>query len=536
MPFSLPYDAPAPRRLLLRLQVATLLAVALAPAAHPQSDLDSYGSGINPPESLVLVGGSGSLGEVLVLGVDNPLGTQPAGSLALLAVSTFPAAGFPAGLPLPGFGMAGPYGPGELLVSLSAPNPILWVGPASWSGAGQPAPLAVPVPDLPVLLEREIFFQGLLVDPAAGIAVTEGAVLRVNACPGLGSSALDLPVGQSPREVRSADLDGDGDLDLAVVNESGDDLSVLLGEGDGTFAPQVEYPTGFFPLSLDIADVDGDGALDLAVADDGDFGIEVLYGDGAGGFGPPTRIFAAPDTPRSVQAVDLDGDGDIDLCVASEKTDEVLIALNQGGGSFAAPVSEPVGEEPLALADGDLNGDGILDLVTANNQTDDLSILIGTGGGAFAPGIREPVGERCRGIAVADLNGDGVLDLVSANFGSDDLSVLLGLGLGAFAPETRLESFDSPNEIAVDDIDGDGLLDLIVAHDSGLDLASVHFGRGDGSFGEAQPLPAAGDIPHHLTVGDFDGNGSPDAAFSNLQFAARRVVVLLNACAGTPGS
>ena len=134
---------------------STLAAAALVTnAGSAQSDLTAYGCDPALEGSLELIAGSVSLGASLTLGVDNPLSTQPPGMLAFLAVASSPAPGFPCGQTLPGFGMAGPYGPGELLISLSPPNPLAVVGPSAWAGTGQPAPIGLAVPQQPSLLER----------------------------------------------------------------------------------------------------------------------------------------------------------------------------------------------------------------------------------------------------------------------------------------------------------------------------------------------------------------------------------------------
>jgi plastocyanin len=142
---------------------------ALAPSYLP------YGCGVNPAGSLSLLGGSATAGGSITLGVDNPLGTQPAGSLAFLAVATQPAAGFPCGLVLPGIGMPGPYGNGELLISIAAPNPLLVLGPQLWAGAGTPSPFVVGIPANPSFVGAHFFFQGVLAELTGLFAVTDAA-------------------------------------------------------------------------------------------------------------------------------------------------------------------------------------------------------------------------------------------------------------------------------------------------------------------------------------------------------------------------
>ncbi len=148
--------------------------------AVPASSITPTGCGGNPAGSLVYIGGLPALGGSVDLGVDNPLGTQPAGSLALLAISTQRAATPPCGVTLPGIGMAGPYGPGELLISVSAPNPVIVLGPQVWAGAGNPSAFNVAVPPITTLGGVRVYAQGGIFDPVfGGFAVTEGFELKL---------------------------------------------------------------------------------------------------------------------------------------------------------------------------------------------------------------------------------------------------------------------------------------------------------------------------------------------------------------------
>ncbi|MEM7309904.1 MAG: plastocyanin/azurin family copper-binding protein [Planctomycetota bacterium] len=138
-----------------------------APIANP------YGC-VNPSASLTTISGQPRVGGTWVVGVDNPLGTQPAGSLAFLSASTVSAPGFPCGLVLPGFGMSGAGANGELLIDLTAPNPILSLGPVAWDGAN-PASIPVAFPNNPQLVGFPLFFQGLMFDAGGTSGITFGA-------------------------------------------------------------------------------------------------------------------------------------------------------------------------------------------------------------------------------------------------------------------------------------------------------------------------------------------------------------------------
>ncbi len=528
-------------RLVIR-RAATVWFAGLVLVSHlwAQTDLTPYGCGFNPPDSLLRLSGSGSLGQTLTLGVNNPLGTQSPGALALLAVASSPDAAFPCGSVLPGFGMAGPQTDGEILVSLIPPSPEIFLGPVVWGGVAAPAAFDLPIPNVLSLAERSIFLQGVLVDPSTGSAVTEGVEIVLAACPGFAETGDEYAVGLRPNEILAVDLNGDRTLDLATVTRTSDDLHVLIGQGDGTFIPQPAYPVGDTPETLTAADLNGDGNLDLAISSDGQLAIDIMFGTPGGLFSGPFRVNLGV-RPTAVRSGDLDGDGDVDLAVSIDDgpadADEVRILLNQGDGSFLLQAIHPVGRDPEDLEIADLNGDGILDLITANNDTDDLSILFGTGAAGYLPEQRLPVGEFPRYVIARDVDLDGNLDLIAANSsGQDSASVLLGSGTGLFSSQLVHPLLRSPRQVELADIDLDGHLDLLATPASGSggignpSAPSVSFGRGDGTFGAPQPLSGTGTTPSFVGVGDFDGNGSPDAAFADRNLFAERIIVLLNRC------
>ena len=131
-----------------------------------------YGCGVNPAGSMSVAGGSPAIGDTLELGLDNPLGTQAAGSLTVLALAVAPDAAFPCGLGVPGLGMAGAGAVGELLVDFSIPG-LLLNGPA-WAGPGSPAVFQLPIPCNPLLVGSTVYAQGAIVDPVAAQGVTVG--------------------------------------------------------------------------------------------------------------------------------------------------------------------------------------------------------------------------------------------------------------------------------------------------------------------------------------------------------------------------
>ncbi len=386
--------------------------------------------------------------------------------------------------------------------------------------------------------------QDLAVADYASFGGTPGVSMLLGNGDGSFRNAVSYAAGPSPDSVAVGDFNGDGIPDLAVANDviSSGTVSVLLGTGDGTFQDAVSYPAGPSPTAVAVGDFNGDGIQDLAVADLGDGGnkgVSVLLGTGDGSFQPP-RTFATATSffGQAVAVGDFNGDGVPDLAVTDSSNNSVNVLLGTGDGSFQGATNFIAGIGG-AVAVGDFNGDGILDLAVANEGSDNVNILLGNGDGSFQP-PRSYLdgGYGSMSLAVADLTGDGILDLIVANRGSNDVSVLLGTGDGTFQHPRTFAAGDEPFSVAVGDFTGNGILDLAVADsavDRGTPGVSVLLGNGDGTFQPARTF-AAGIFPDAVAVGDFTGNGIPDLAvadYGDPQGNGQGVSVLLGNGDGT---
>ena len=179
---------------------------------------------------------------------------------------------------------------------------------------------------------------------------------------------LETPTGTLPNSVGAGHLNGDTFLDLVSTNWEGS-VSVLLGNGDGTFVLGSELAVGSSPRSVAVGDLNGDGRSDMAVANfDGD-SVSVLLGNGDGTF-LPSRDFATGTSPVSVVMAHINGDARADLAVANFDGDSVSVLVGDGAGGFTVPVGVAAGWGPRAVAAGDLNGDGLPDLTVANAMSD----------------------------------------------------------------------------------------------------------------------------------------------------------------------
>ncbi len=326
--------------------------------------------------------------------------------------------------------------------------------------------------------------------------------------------------------VAVGDFNQDGIPDLVVV--SGDivvfhgkgTISILLGNGDGTFrAGGLFDPGGFHTSSVAVGDFNGDGKLDLVVVNGGDApavdrNVGVLLGNGDGTF-QPVAVYDAGAAPGFVAVGDFNGDGKLDFVVTGNSSDdisagEVSIFLGRGDGTFAPAVTYPtggIGASSVAVAD--LNGDGRLDLAVAN-ETQSISAMLGRGDGTFQAAVNYPDTLSPVAIASGDFNGDGKLDLVVGNAGG--FSVLIGNGDGTFQAPVSYPTGDNFDSVAVGDFNGDGKLDLIVA---GFQFVNLLLGNGDGTFQALMPY-TAGSSPGSVVAADLKSDGLLDVVVVNV--------------------
>ncbi len=270
--------------------------------------------------------------------------------------------------------------------------------------------------------------------------------------------------------VAVGDFNGDGNLDVAIANSGTSTVAVLLGNGQGGFGPEADYTTGVGPVGVVVADFNGDGLADLAVTNYiGGKGttVSVLLGNGDGTFQQPAQTYRIGHGPYGIVAADFNGDGLPDLAVVNRGDNSVSILLNSGDGTFQLNNTYPVGSGPLEIVAADFNGDGIQDLAVTSSGSDTVSVLIGNGDGTFQQHVDYPTGSGPYGIVVADFNGDHIPDLATANETGNNLSILIGDGQGGFAMPQPYPVGTQPLFLAAADFNGDGVPDLAASNFNG---------------------------------------------------------------------
>jgi hypothetical protein len=350
-----------------------------------------------------------------------------------------------------------------------------------------------------------------------------GIVILLGNGDGTFGAPAAVSAGLNPLSMAAADFNGDGMIDIAAANQSSGDpsglgpgtVSVLLGNGDGTFAAPVTYPVGEdsigFPDSVIALDLNGDGLPDLAVANRNDNSITVLLNAGGGAFQQPS-ITSLPYGTEFLAYNDFNHDGNLDLLASSQHSNALMMLLGNGDGTFQPPVPYVTGNNPTSIGVVPLS-DGTSLITTADSITGSPWIAIASPNGALGAPTLKSVGGFPTGVAVADLSGDGLPDVVVTG-AADDVDVLLsqngqlgpetGYALGAYSPQ--------PIAVAIADLNNDGKPDVITANGAGS--VSVLLGNGDGTLGT--PISTTVDqFAESLAIADFNGDGNLDVAVAS---------------------
>jgi hypothetical protein len=316
-------------------------------------------------------------------------------------------------------------------------------------------------------------------------------------------SAVGLAVG---------DFNGDGNLDFATANSDVSTVSVLLGNGNGTWGQHVDYATGKTPTALAVGDFNRDGKQDIVTANVDANSVSVLLGLGDGTLASAVQ-YPVGAMPQDVSIDDFNGDGTADIATANRYSDSVSILLGADDGKFATKVDDPAGTWPDQIVTGDFNGDGKRDVITNGGPTK-ASVLLGAGTGTFMAPSSVPAGsdDSSVGLALGDLNSDGNQDLIvgraNGRWVPGAFGVFFGAGDGSFLPMVDYAA-GSARAIAAGDLNGDGKLELVVSvWQQSLSIFTL---EGDGSMAAAVSYPTPAPAGQ-LAIGDFNGDHWLDIA------------------------
>lgn len=380
--------------------------------------------------------------------------------------------------------------------------------------------------------------------------------------PGVSSTSFpttNYAVGKVPSAIVAAnfhDAVPSTATDLAVANETDGTVSILRGNGDGTFQPAttVRLPAGFQPTALAASDFNGDGHQDLVVAGTTSGStagsVLILLGNGKGDF-TVNSTAPAGNLPAALTVAPFNSKlAGVDVAVSNQSDNSISIFQVNPDGTFAAApglLQLPAGYKPAGLATGVFTDSGNVDLVVADEGNDTVSVFLGNGDGTFQTPVNYATGNSPVFVAVDDFNGDGVADLAIANNGAptsantgNTVTILLGqpninktsVGNGTFAPGTIRDfpAGNGPTAIAAGDFNIDGLNDLAVA-DQTDNAVSVLLNLGNGLFGPNFELPVD-QAPVSIVSTDFNADGKADVATANRNSNDATVILNSSSFAG----
>ena len=308
------------------------------------------------------------------------------------------------------------------------------------------------------------------------------------------------------------DINQDGNLDFAAVNNNTDEIDVWFGAGDGTFSLDSSYPTVQGVITPHLVDLDEDGDLDLVLDSQGDDGIvlSMLRNDGTGVFGASETLMSGS-SPTVSSLVDFDGDGHYDLfAVVIDDDTEQAFYLGDGTGGFTQSQGYSVNSFGGVPSFADFNHDGFVDFFLTDlfeTGIGTIKVIFGDENASYGTQATLPIPLGMAGLAVGDINNDGNLDLLAFNSEEAVLHVRLGNGAGLFslADDIAVDDFVTSSSLA--DLNGDGNLDLFLP-ERGSNQIEVFLGDGAGNFVLDETYSMT--EPGVSMPGDFDNDGDID--------------------------
>ncbi len=329
---------------------------------------------------------------------------------------------------------------------------------------------------------------------------------------------------RNPISSVTRDFDGDGFLDIAMVDNKYSNVLIMKGTGTGAFTEFGLYPVGTLPVHIISADVNNDGNQDLITVNSGEDDISVLLGNGAAAFGNAITSASGGQVPMGIDCADLNGDGNRDIVVTNNFTFQWSVLLGNGTGSFSLFNTYTTPQQPFDIKISDFTNDGNRDVIISNNAANNISVFTASNAlGGFNP---TPTNYAVSGapnrMEVMDYNADGFEDVAVCQGGAAAVRVLLSNNVGTFTSSINYAVGTNPQSIVSATVNADGFRDLVVANANSNNV-SVLFGAANGAFGAAANN-AVGTSPRCIVSGDFNMDGLPD--FNTANFTGNNYSIL----------
>jgi hypothetical protein len=271
---------------------------------------------------------------------------------------------------------------------------------------------------------------------------------------------IDLPLGDKPSSNEGTDLNGDGVIDMVIGNTQGDMVSVVLGEGGGSFGDEVIYDAAQGVRGVAILDIEGDGDMDIASANRIGNSISLFINNGNAEFTDGGTIGGPLGAETAIISADMNEDGLMDLVVGGYTSDNIAVFLNDGDGGFDAMTPVSSGDAPWMITMGDINLDGHVDIAAASSGSSSISIHFGDGAGGLSAVADYPAGGFPVAIDLGDLDGDGDLDVISSNYSGNNFTLYENDGNGGYFNQQNLAAEAAGSCAIFHDRNNDGVMDI----------------------------------------------------------------------------
>ena len=343
-----------------------------------------------------------------------------------------------------------------------------------------------------------------------------------------------------PYSLATNDINNDGHLDIVVANSGTNNIDIFLGNGNTSFISQTTYSIspGSRPQSIIIGDFNGDSQLDIAVSNYDTDNISILIGYGNGSFATPTMHSTGIDSrPFAITICDFDNNNQSDIAVANYDTNKVFVLIGYTMVQAENPTAYSTGVDsnPIQIDSGDLNNDTQPDLVVANFGTDNVGVFLGNRDGSFQEQMIYSTGNNSvpRAVSISDIDNDYRLDIVVANSRTQSLGILYGYGDGSFTTVVTYFTGNSsyPTAITINDFNNDNHLDIAFADYNNNDIG-ILLGQGNRTFANVRTYSTGDNTrPSFLAVGDLNNDGRLDIAVTN--YDANNIDIFLGSGMGT---
>jgi hypothetical protein len=282
----------------------------------------------------------------------------------------------------------------------------------------------------------------------------------------------------NPNVLDAGDVNNDNKLDIVVANYGANSVSVYLGDGTGHFTKLQEYAIGTnsTPAGITLIDLNGDNILDFLVACQSGNNVDVYLGNGNGSFYYYQSYSTGNGSgPTTTIVDDFNKDGQVDFIVSRFNDNNISVYLGTGNGNFTQKATYSTGTGPYTPVSRDFNNDDILDVATSNYYDNTTSVFLGNGDGTFTllNTLSTGTGSLPYDIDAADFNNDNIADLFVPNSGTNNVGVFLGIGTGAFKTIKTYSTGINPYVAAAGDFNQDGLTDLVTANSEAGDATVI---------------------------------------------------------------